>query len=89
MEEVNKISKQTLTVSGRKSLMLNCVKSVDTLDDSYVSLSTECGSVSIEGENLKIESLSKEGGNILVTGLISGVYFNEEKNKKHSIFSRR
>ena len=89
MEEIKKSIQQTLIVSGRKSLTLNCVKNVDSLDESYVSLSTDGGRVAIEGEGLKIESLSKEGGNVLVTGVIGAVYYSDDTPKKHSIFSRR
>ena len=32
------------------------------------------GMLTVEGEELKIESLSKEGGNILITGEITGIF---------------
>lgn len=89
MEDIKRSVQQTLVLSGRKSLTLNCVKNVESLDEGYVSLATEAGTVGVEGEGLKIESLSKEGGNVLIVGRISAVYYNDDIPKKHSIFSRR
>ena len=44
-------------------------------------------SLSKEGSNLKIESLTKEDGVITVSGSISGVFYKTDKVKS-GIFSR-
>ena len=89
MEEIKKSVQQTLVVAARKSLSLNSVKTVECMDDGFISLMTDGGVVSVEGENLKIESLSKDGGNIQISGRINGVYYNDEPSKRSSIFNRR
>lgn len=76
-----------LTVRCRESVKLDGVKNVEGFDEGYVSLSTELGRVVIEGEDLKIESLTKEDGIIYVTGKINGVYYSDDK-PKHGVFSR-
>ena len=76
-----------LNIKERSRLTLNGVINVDSFDESYVTLSTSEGRVSVEGQGLKIESLVREGGEIEITGKISGVYYSEQK-KKSSFLSR-
>ena len=57
------------------------VINVESFDESYVSLATEDGTVVIEGQGLKIESLSRDGGEIEIIGKIIGVYYSEQKKK--------
>lgn len=75
----NKIYK--LTVENKRSVTLNGVESVLGFDESYVSLESSYGRIIIEGEGMKIESLSKENGEIYIVGNISAVYFADEKEK--------
>ncbi len=81
MDEITNNS-GTLIIKERKCVTLDKVKNVEGFDESYVSLSTESGKVVIEGHELKIESLTKENGAILITGKINGVYFSDEKAVK-------
>lgn len=76
----------TLIIKDRKTLTLNGVKNVLGFDDGYVSIESELGKLTVEGKDLKIESLTKEDGIIVVTGKIDGAYFNEQKPSK-SVFS--
>ncbi len=71
--------KNVLTVNDRKSVSLNGVNNVLGFDEGYVTLDTALGRVGIEGNDLKIESLSKENGVIFISGNISGVYYSEPK----------
>ena len=77
-----------MTVTDRHTLTLNGVKNVESFDEEFVSLATEGGRVSIEGNELKIESLSKDGGNILIVGRISGVYYSDEAPKGRGFLGR-
>ena len=77
----------TLVLKDRKSVTLDGVKNVIGFDESYVSLESESGKVTIEGGGLKIESLSKEDGVIFVSGTISGIFYSEEKSAK-SVFAK-
>ena len=54
----------------------------------YVLLETELGRITVEGKELKIESLTKERGDICITGQISGVYATPIKVKKQGLFSK-
>ena len=71
----------TVNIFDRKSITVDGVESILGFDDTYVSLSTKLGKMIIEGENLKVENLSKEDENIFVTGKINSVFYTEEKAK--------
>ncbi|MBO5907202.1 MAG: YabP/YqfC family sporulation protein [Clostridia bacterium] len=72
-------AKTVLVVNERKSVKMNGVKNVIGFDEGYVTLDTSLGRVSIEGRELKIESLTKENGEIYITGNVSGVYYSDPK----------
>ena len=90
MEEtkLRPIYKQNLNVVNFKELTLNGVLNICGFDEGLITLDTESGRLFIEGENLKIESLEKEGGGILVTGEVKGVFREEQGKIKKGIFSR-
>ena len=79
MEKENLSGK--LIIEDRKSLTLNGVLNVAGFDEDYVSLDTSLGRVVIEGEGMKIESLEREGGVVHIVGIISSVFYTEQKNK--------
>lgn len=85
MEEIRS-QKQTLTLTDRKSLCVNCVKNVVGFDGGYVSLCTELGKIVIEGEDLRIEGLSREDGTVHISGSVDAVYYAEEKPAGKSFF---
>lgn len=70
-----------LVIENRKKLVLDGVSHVIGFDEGYVSLDTKLGRVVIEGEGMKIESLSKEEGTIYIIGDISAVFYTETKEK--------
>ena len=72
----------TLNVKERNLITLNGVCNVIGFDEGYVTLDTNDGKIIIEGEGLKIESLSKQGGEISISGKICGVFYSEKKNLK-------
>lgn len=71
-----------LTVKERNMICLNGVSNIESFDDSYVTLETSEGRICIEGQGLKIESLSREGGEIQITGRINGVFYVKQKKAK-------
>ena len=82
------IKERIITLTLGSSFSMCGVKDIRGFDEGYVSLDTASGKVSIEGENLKIESLSKEDGHILITGNVSGVFCDNEKNDKKGLIKR-
>ncbi|MBQ7314577.1 MAG: YabP/YqfC family sporulation protein [Clostridia bacterium] len=87
MEEVKQKQKQTLTVQDRRQLNLNTVTCVHRFDEEEVVLSAAGGRILIEGRDLKIEQLSKETGEIVITGSIDGIsYMDASAEKRRGLF---
>lgn len=74
-----------LSVRDRNKITLNGVTNVSSFDEEYVTLETSDGRICIEGAGLKIESLSREGGEIEITGRIDGVFYSKAKKVKSTL----
>ena len=64
------IKHKNLNVRERNNLSLDGVCNIVGFDETLVSLATSEGKIIIEGENLKIESLTRELGEIDISGKI-------------------
>lgn len=78
----------TISIANLKSFTMSGVHDIAGFDGEYILLETSLGKISIEGNELKIESLSKENGEIFITGDISGVYATPEREKKVGFFGK-
>lgn len=74
-------------VIGRTFSMYG-VKDIRGFDEESVSLDTSWGKICVEGEGLKIESLSKEDGRIFINGDIKGVFCEPEITNKPGLIKR-
>lgn len=74
-----------LTVNQRNLLTLDGVLNVESFDEQYLSLELNEGRIFVEGQGLKIESLSRDGGEIRVSGRINGLYYSEKKSVKSKL----
>ena len=79
-------NRATLIIKDKKTLTLDGVKHVLSFYEDAITLDTELGRVTVEGRNLKIESLSKEG-EILIEGEIEGAFYSSVQ-EKGSFFGR-
>lgn len=73
------IKHTNLNIKERNRLTLNGVSNIESFDDGYITLEIGDGRISVEGDGLKIESLSREGGEIQITGKINGVFYSEKR----------
>lgn len=81
-------TKQTITLIDGKVFMMNGVDNIASFDEGYILLDTSSGRVSVEGNDLKIESLSKDDGNILIKGDISGFFRTETTEHKRGFIRK-
>ena len=81
MEEIKKEGSR-LRITDRREITVDGVKEVTLLDQSTVCLNTSLGELTLEGEDLKIDSLLKSEGVCTVRGRISGIYYETEKRIK-------
>ena len=80
-----------LTLEGRTHARLSGVMAVCCFHDQEVVLETSEGEIALLGEQLHIEQLNLEDGQLDVTGEISGIEYNGpvRKKEKRGLFSRR
>ncbi len=76
------IRNDAITMIIGKSFSMSGVNNIRAFDEGYIVLDTVVGRVSVEGLNMKIESLIKEGGNIFISGDITGAFSSETKDEK-------
>ena len=74
------------SVKGGERLCVDGVKTVESFEAGFVTLELVSGGMSIEGENMKIESLSQQCGELIIVGKIEGVMYTKAK-KKSGFFS--
>lgn len=79
--------KQTLSVVDRSEVRIDNVKNVIGFDESYVSIETNMGNITVEGSGMKIESLTKDNGVIEIRGRIDGVYYSTDRERR-GLFKR-
>ena len=75
----NSLKHSYLKLDSRNSLTLDGVSNIEEFDGNYITLATDKDNLRIEGEGMKIVSLSKEDGAILVTGKINGIFYSETR----------
>lgn len=86
--EKNSNEKGAITLILGKSFSMYGVNDIRGFEPTFIALDTEFGCVSIEGDDLKIEDLSKETTRIFITGNVSGIFLSASTENKKGIFKR-
>ena len=68
-----------LTLEQRKSLTMTGVSEVVSFDDTAVVLRTSLGTLTVQGQGLRLKTLSTEGGRVAVTGEVSALTYEEPR----------
>ena len=76
--------KETVTVYDRKKVTLSGVLHIESFDEVYIMLAVEGGRIAIDGEELKVTSLTKDGGEINIIGEIKGIVFYRENEGRRA-----
>jgi sporulation protein YabP len=71
-----------LTLDERSKLTVTGVTEVVSFDDTAVTLHTNLGTLEVQGQQLKLKSLSPEVGQVTVDGQISALFYEEPKEKR-------
>ena len=81
MEDLN-VSKRAhkLTLSNRKSCTITGVTDVLSFDVAEILLETELGMLLIKGQDLHVNRLSLEKGEVDIEGRIDSLTYSEPKN---------
>ena len=81
---------QNIILENREKITISGVLDVLSFDDQIVILETELGLLNIKGENLKINKLSIDTGDVIVEGDIINLGYSEKdiERKSGNIFGK-
>lgn len=75
-----------LTVESRQQLKATGVLDVDSFDEKTIVILTNLGVLTVEGEDLHINSLNVENGDISIEGTINQFRYTDLKEKGGGVF---
>ncbi|WP_294351560.1 sporulation protein YabP [uncultured Clostridium sp.] len=87
MEE---IKKSNISLENRKKLILTGVIEVIEFSDKEITLKTNLGNLNVKGENLKIDKLDVQNGDVIIRGVVSSMIYTNKtiKKKRPNIIKR-
>lgn len=82
-----------LAIENRENMEITGVINVDSFDDEEVVMETEQGLLAVRGEDLHINHLNLDQGDVKITGLVTELVYSEPKgyrsgNRGKSILER-
>ena len=90
MNEIKGEGKHRFSSSNREGISITGVADVVSFDEKGVVLETLCGSMAIEGEDLRVTTLNITDGRVDVEGRINGAYYFEAKpQRKRGLFGKK
>ena len=66
-----------VTLEDRRRLTVTGVEDVDSFDDREIVMQTSQGTLSVKGQELQIDRLSVDTGDVSVTGTVSELIYEE------------
>lgn len=88
MNDNNGIMPHQVILEERSRMRIMGVTDVENFDELCVELTTSAGLMTIKGEELHVESLNLENGEMTLTGEIVSLEYEENREKGGSLFSR-
>lgn len=88
-KSVSTKAEHNLILNFREKLSITGVKEIINFDDKSVNIKTVCGELSIDGENIHINILNVESGELEIRGKFNGInYFDVYDSDKKTLLSR-
>lgn len=80
---------QNIILENRKKLTLTGIKDVLSFDDEIVVVESELGLLNIKGNDLKVNKISVETGDVIIDGTIRAIeYSDKDINSKQGLMSK-
>ena len=70
-----------LTLNERRQLTMTGVTEVVSFDETAVVLNTSLGTMLIQGRELKLKTLSLDGGQVAVDGVVTALNYEEPRQR--------
>ena len=77
-------SKSNLLLENRKKLTLSGVVEVMNFDEEKIELTTKLGNLIIKGEDLKMNKLDVQNGDVIIAGSIASMVYSGKNIKKNN-----
>ena len=77
--------KHTLSIGARSHAEIAGVSDVESFDENTVILVTDCGQLTLEGQELHIGTLDIARGVVEVSGRIGAVYYSDQAPVRRGI----
>lgn len=77
-----------LILEERESLTVSGVEEVESFDENTIVMETARGVLVVRGEELHIEKLSLDGGDLKVEGLVEALTYEEARGSRGGFLSR-
>ena len=77
-----------IMLEEREQLVISGVEEVESFDESTIYLTTAQGALEIQGDELHIEKLSLDGGELHVEGRVNALIYGEENRSRGGLLSR-
>ena len=75
---------QNISLEGRQKLKITGTQNVENYDENFITVCTALGTLSVEGEQLKILNLNVQSGELSVEGKISALIYNDTPKSSSS-----
>ena len=77
-----------IELTGRERLTVSGVEDVDRFDETGIIMSTAAGTLVVTGEDLHIDKLSLDGGELHVDGRIDSISYEEDGGQRGGFLQR-
>ena len=85
---VSGVRESNIVVNSRKRISLTGIDDVASFDENTVILSSGNDVITIDGQGLNITKLSLETGDVVIEGILGGLFYSQAKQTKNGLFSR-
>jgi len=78
----------SVLLENRARLAVSGVEDVESFDENLINMAIGDGALVIRGSGLHIEKLSLDGGDMLVTGFVDSLSYEDRGSRQGSLLSR-
>ena len=75
-------------LEGREELAVSGVEEVESFDENTIVMVTNKGTLVVRGEDLHIEKLSLDGGDLRVEGMVESLTYEDEGRERGGFLAR-
>ena len=77
-----------ILLEGREQLTVSGVEEVESFNENTIIMTTVKGTLVVRGEDLHIEKLSLDGGDLRVEGVVDSLSYEDDSRERGGFFAR-